>query len=123
MSASCHSLIPGFVTEEEQSQHLLSPAGMQFGLGRHHEAIDMDSQELVYHSLQHLIIVETLWSTTVTFVKISILSFYWRLFNMSSIRLPIRLLGVLTMLWLIARVRQRNPPPHPPPLGCGQGPG
>lgn len=43
-------------------------------------------------------------STTVALVKISVLAFYWRIFNHSSIRLPIWILTVIVISWLIARV-------------------
>ncbi len=52
----------------------------------------------------HVVIGETLWSIIVAFVKLSILSFYRRIFNVLSIRLPIRILAVTVVCWLIARV-------------------
>lgn len=38
-------------------------------------------------------------------MKLSLLAFYWRIFNIASIRWPIRILIVAVIAWLFARVR------------------
>lgn len=40
----------------------------------------------------------------IAFVKLSILAFYWRIFNIPSIKLPIKIVAVAVVCWLFARV-------------------
>lgn len=49
-------------------------------------------------------IAELTYATSLAFVKYSILAFYWRMFKTSSIKIPIIVLFVLSMIWLIIRV-------------------
>ena len=51
-----------------------------------------------------------LWWSTITyccslaFSKYTILAFYWRVFKLSSIRIPIQILAVLSVFWLLAQI-------------------
>ena len=74
------------------------------GLGRHIWAIQPTSWN--YESLyKGLFILQVIYITEIVLVKMSILLFYWRIFQVSSIRWPIYILSVVIMLWGVSTVR------------------
>ena len=77
---------------------------MPYGLGVHVETVNLPLLEYLYHNLLFLFIEELLYSIATALVKLSILFFYWRIFNRSGIRWPIRIVGGFVCCWLLARV-------------------
>ena len=71
------------------------------GFGKHIEVAGLEGA-VVYAKV--LFTAEICYTLTITFVKYSILAFYWRLFNVSTIRLPIYILTAITTGWGIACV-------------------
>ena len=73
------------------------------GFGKH---VEVAGAEGVKVSLEVLFFAEISYTITITFVKFSILAFYWRIFNVAPIRVPIYLLAAITGSWGIACVSQ-----------------
>lgn len=48
-------------------------------------------------------IAEILYAFALAFAKLAILAFYWRMFKISNIRLPILILAGCSVVWLIIR--------------------
>ncbi|MCJ1420924.1 hypothetical protein MMC32_007284 [Xylographa parallela] len=70
------------------------------GVGRHlPEVIETDGPGGVVIFLKDLVAVQILWATSLVFVKLSILSFYVRIFNVPSFKLVAKVLMVLVGLW------------------------
>jgi hypothetical protein len=51
-----------------------------------------------------LYVAELFYATALFFAKASILSFYWRMFRVTNIKLPIQILGACSLIWIIVRV-------------------
>lgn len=51
-----------------------------------------------------LFFIEHLYAFTLFFAKVSILSFYWRMFRVTNIKVFIKILIVCSILWILARV-------------------
>lgn len=61
-------------------------------------------EEVLYQSKLLLFIAELFYAAALFFAKLSILSLYWRMFNVTSIRLPIQILFGCSVVWMIFRV-------------------
>lgn len=77
---------------------------MEHGLGLHYQALDTEYSRLVYNFNLNLYVGQLVCSTTVFCAKLAILAFYWRIFNVTSIRWPIRILVVVIVCCFISRV-------------------
>ncbi|CAG9989554.1 unnamed protein product [Clonostachys byssicola] len=73
------------------------------GLGRPLEVINISREDAYYQSRMLLWIGEIIYAFALTFSKLSVLSFYWRLFSTSSIRIPIQILTGASIVWLVIR--------------------
>ncbi|KAH8895197.1 hypothetical protein GQ53DRAFT_779365 [Thozetella sp. PMI_491] len=73
------------------------------GLGKTLDQIDLSTNDALRASRMYLYFLELSYATSLAFSKFSILSFYWRLFSTSGIRLPIITLAVCSVLWLALR--------------------
>lgn len=78
--------------------------GLRLGLGIHYQALPASYLTIVRNTLLNLWVEELFYSTATVFMKLSILAFYWRIFNVASIRWPIRVLAACVISWLVARV-------------------
>jgi hypothetical protein len=59
---------------------------------------------VVYHNFfLGLWIAELLYSLALTPAKLAFLAFYWRVFRISNITLPIKIMTVLVLCWAIVR--------------------
>jgi flagellar biosynthesis protein FliR len=74
------------------------------GLGVHYQLFDEPYTTYISRNLLCLFIEELMYSFVTAFAKISVLSFFWRIFQRSSIRLPIKIMASLVVAWLLARV-------------------
>ncbi|WXC60166.1 hypothetical protein SNK03_006027 [Fusarium graminearum] len=63
----------------------------------------MTIEEANYTTKKYLFIIEHLYAFTLFFAKISILSFYWRMFRVANIQFAISILLTCSILWIIVR--------------------
>ena len=76
---------------------------MDYGMGRH---VDLANTAALTHFLKTYIPAGCFYATSVSFSKLSILVFYWRIFKtIKQIHLPIYILGGIVIAWNIAVVR------------------
>jgi hypothetical protein len=74
------------------------------GTGLHIETINRDTT-LIYHDFfLGLWIAELFYTFALAPAKLAFLAFYWRIFRISSIKLPIRIMATAVVLWSIVRV-------------------
>ncbi|KAI1344486.1 hypothetical protein F5Y15DRAFT_424627 [Xylariaceae sp. FL0016] len=73
------------------------------GLGLYMKDIDVSPRKALYDSRLYLYFIELAYAFSLGFSKLAILCFYWRIFRMSSLKVPIIVLIVLSALWLILR--------------------
>jgi hypothetical protein len=76
----------------------------RWGLGRHIWAIK-PSPENFRNLFKGLFVLQVTYIIEIVLIKCSILAFYWRIFNVSSIRYPIYSLFTIVILWEVATVR------------------
>ncbi|KAH6649103.1 integral membrane protein [Truncatella angustata] len=69
------------------------------GLGRHIQTFGPNATEDLFIGL---FVCELTYTGVIVFVKFSILALYWRIFNKTSIRYPITILGIAALMWGIA---------------------
>ena len=80
----------------------------------HIEEIDhMPMKQIIYHYYLDLWVDMWLYTFSVGLSKFVILGLYWRMFGLSTIRQPIRILFACSAGWIIVRVRQ-----HIEPIPC-----
>jgi hypothetical protein len=73
------------------------------GIGLHIETIGRDLA-IVYHDFfLGLWVAELFYTFALAASKITFLAFYWRIFRVSSITLPIKITGVVIICWAIVR--------------------
>jgi hypothetical protein len=74
------------------------------GVGLHIENINRDTT-LIYHDFfLGLWIAELFYTFALTPAKLAFLAFYWRIFQISSIKRPIMIMVAAVVLWSIVRV-------------------
>ncbi|KXJ85543.1 hypothetical protein Micbo1qcDRAFT_113080, partial [Microdochium bolleyi] len=76
---------------------------IQGGLGRHITDIPESPAVLLRSGAIHVMVAELSYATSLAFVKFSILSFYWRMFKTSPIKIPIIVLFIMSAIWLTIR--------------------
>ncbi|WZH42151.1 hypothetical protein QYS62_003141 [Fusarium acuminatum] len=59
--------------------------------------------EILMQNSLLLYVAELFYATALFFAKASILSFYWRMFRVTNIKLPIQILGACSLIWIIVR--------------------
>ena len=74
---------------------------VQLGLGGHVQFVDPSAHKTIF-VLE--IASELFFAWAITFVKCSILAFYWRIFNVTSIRKPIFIVLAMVITWIVAGV-------------------
>ena len=74
--------------------------GLHQGFGHHYQVLPVG---FLIIFAKNLFTEEILYFVVIGLVKLSILSFYWRLFR-NSIRIPCYILGAITACWEIAAV-------------------
>ncbi|CAF3505170.1 unnamed protein product, partial [Fusarium graminearum] len=84
---------------------VMLPIWMRHGFGLHSEDVQgMTVEEANYTTKKYLFIIEHLYAFTLFFAKISILSFYWRMFRVANIQFAISILLTCSILWIIVRI-------------------
>ena len=74
-------------------------------LGRFGQHIELATPESVSAFFKCLYVDQLVYAIGITFVKISILLFYRRIFNVSSTKLPAYIIGWTVLAWSLAIVR------------------
>jgi hypothetical protein len=83
------------------------------GIGLHIEAINRDPA-LIYHDFfLSLWIGELFYTFALAPAKLAFLAFYWRIFAVSSIRLPIKILAIIVICWSFIRACTSSPALQP----------
>jgi len=70
----------------------------------------MTFTEANYTTKKYLFIMEHFYAFTLFFAKISILSFYWRMFRVANIQIFVSVLLVCSILWILIRVSNLKRP-------------
>ncbi|KAF3045555.1 hypothetical protein E8E12_009776 [Didymella heteroderae] len=76
----------------------------RWGFGLPMKDIDLPPEQIVHHYFVDLWADMWMYTFSVGLSKFVILGFYWRMFSLSMIRWPIRILFVLSGCWIVARV-------------------
>lgn len=88
---------------------LTCPQGLNHGLGFHITDYvatkHLTLEDALFEAKLLLFIAEHLYAFALFFAKISVLSLYWRMFKVTSIRLPIQILFGCSFVWITFRVR------------------
>jgi hypothetical protein len=74
------------------------------GVGLHIEAIHRDITVVYRDFFLSLWIGEIFYTFALAPAKLAFLAFYWRIFGVSSMRLPIKILAAAVMCWSVVRV-------------------
>jgi hypothetical protein len=77
-------------------------------VGLHVDAINRDSTQVYHDFFLGLWVAELFYTFALTPAKLAFLAFYWRIFNLSSIRLPIRIMVAVILCWSIVRASISN---------------
>ncbi|KAH6871236.1 hypothetical protein B0T10DRAFT_611294 [Thelonectria olida] len=84
---------------------VIIPYWLHGGLGYHIQDIESPPiAEILFQSKLLLFVAELVYAFALFFAKLSILSLYWRMFRVTSIRLPIQILFGCSILWIIFRI-------------------
>jgi hypothetical protein len=79
--------------------------GISKGLGLHIRSIKHLTVAQAGETTRLLLYIgELVYATALFFGKTSILCFYWRMFRVSNIKLPIQILLAASVIWIIIRV-------------------
>ena len=79
--------------------------GAQKGLGLKLADINLSQDDALFQARLLLYFAELSYAFSLAFSKLAILSFYWRMFKLSNIKIPIQVLVLASIVWLILRVR------------------
>ncbi|KAF4455809.1 hypothetical protein F53441_2008 [Fusarium austroafricanum] len=80
------------------------PIWIHHGFGLHSDEVPgMTPTEANYLTKKYLFIAEHLYAFTLFFAKISILSFYWRMFRVANIQIFVSVLLICSILWILVR--------------------
>ncbi|EWZ33310.1 hypothetical protein FOCG_15646 [Fusarium oxysporum f. sp. radicis-lycopersici 26381] len=78
------------------------PIWIHHGFGLHAKDVEgMTFTEANYTTKKYLFIMEHFYAFTLFFAKISILSFYWRMFRVANIQIFVSVLLVCSILWIL----------------------
>ncbi|KAF4970074.1 hypothetical protein FSARC_2820 [Fusarium sarcochroum] len=84
---------------------VIIPIWINDGLGLH--IWDLKSSkpkaDILMQTSLNLYVAELFYALALFFAKASILSFYWRMFRVTNIKLPIQILGSASLIWIIVR--------------------
>ncbi|XEV01417.1 hypothetical protein FSHL1_011303 [Fusarium sambucinum] len=84
---------------------VIIPIWIQEGLGLHINDVDngRTKPEILMKNALILYVAELFYATALFCAKASILSFYWRMFRVTNIKLPIQILACSALIWIIIR--------------------
>ncbi|KAJ3547447.1 hypothetical protein NM208_g1509 [Fusarium decemcellulare] len=83
---------------------VIIPLWIDKGLGLHINNVKhMSKDEALVQTKLLLYVAELVYAAALFFAKASILSFYWRMFRVTNIKLPIQILFTCSVIWIIIR--------------------
>ncbi|KAJ4179021.1 hypothetical protein NW755_012759 [Fusarium falciforme] len=83
---------------------VIVPIWIQNGFGLHIWDIKhLTKEKALFQTKLLLYIAELMYASALFFAKASILSFYWRMFRVTNIKLPIQILFTCAVIWIIIR--------------------
>nr|RBQ96936.1 hypothetical protein FVER53263_10934 [Fusarium verticillioides] len=83
---------------------IVLPIWIHHGFGLHAKDVEgMTFTEANYTTKKYLFIMEHFYAFTLFFAKISILSFYWRMFRVANIQIFVSVLLICSILWILVR--------------------
>ncbi|KAM5341461.1 hypothetical protein ACJ41O_014492 [Fusarium nematophilum] len=83
---------------------VMIPLWMERGFALHATDIKgMTFEEANSLTKKYLFFIEHIYAFTLFFAKVSILSFYWRMFRVTNIKVAIQILMVCSVIWILAR--------------------
>ncbi|KAG5745917.1 hypothetical protein H9Q72_014489, partial [Fusarium xylarioides] len=83
---------------------IVLPIWIHHGFGLHAKDVEgMTFTEANYTTKKYLFIMEHFYAFTLFFAKISMLSFYWRMFRVANIQIFVSVLLVCSILWILVR--------------------
>ncbi|EWG52121.1 hypothetical protein FVEG_10934 [Fusarium verticillioides 7600] len=81
---------------------IVLPIWIHHGFGLHAKDVEgMTFTEANYTTKKYLFIMEHFYAFTLFFAKISILSFYWRMFRVANIQIFVSVLLICSILWIL----------------------
>ncbi|OAQ65724.1 hypothetical protein VFPBJ_11117 [Purpureocillium lilacinum] len=87
---------------------IIIPYWVNHGLGLHITDIvatkDVTLEDALYQGKLVLFIAELFYAFGLFFAKVSILTLYWRMFQVTNIRIPIQILFGCAIVWIIFRI-------------------
>ena len=79
--------------------------GLKKGLGLHVQDVTWLTVKQANETAKLLLFIgELVYASALFFGKASILCFYWRMFRVSNIKLPIQILLAASVIWIVIRV-------------------
>ena len=78
--------------------------GTKNGLGQHIENIDRPKVDIYHDTLLGIWVGELFYTFALAPAKLAFLAFYWRIFQVHSIKVPIISLSAIVAIWAIVRV-------------------
>lgn len=89
----------------EHFTELRCSTGSYDGFGLHVEDIPRPNEDIVRDTKLDLFILEVFYVSSLSFSKLSVLAFYWRIFNsVRSAQIMILTLAIVAIVWMVARV-------------------
>ena len=73
------------------------------GNGLHIQAINRELTQVYQDFFLGLWIADLFYSFALTPAKLAFLAFYWRIFQVPSIKLPIKMITTVVLCWLVVR--------------------
>ncbi|KAH7123046.1 hypothetical protein EDB81DRAFT_913140 [Dactylonectria macrodidyma] len=96
LALSCYAMALAWV--------VIIPIWISRGLGLHIDDVtSLSKDEALYQTKLLLYVAELIYASALFFGKASILSFYWRMFRVTNIKLPIQILLTCSVIWIIVR--------------------
>ena len=83
------------------ARHGANVVDVRLGVGRHIQVVDPSGFQTIF--INHYA-GEILFLWAIAMVKCSILAFYWRIWKVSTLKIPIFLVGAIVIVWLLASV-------------------
>lgn len=78
--------------------------GIAHGFGQHIDQLPEPESTVLFYSRLLNWNLDLFYAFSLGSSKLSLLALYWRLFSITNIRQPIRLLAVCAVIWIIVRV-------------------
>ncbi|KAH7268875.1 hypothetical protein B0J15DRAFT_390398 [Fusarium solani] len=90
---------------------IMIPLWVERGFGLHATDVKgMSFEDANATTKKFLFFIEHIYAFTLFFAKISILTFYWRMFRVTNIKIAIKILLGCSVIWILARIQKLQLP-------------